>query len=96
VSYGCTPRLTSAHVSDVTVQSGRAVAQSVSRRLPTQAARVRVRVKLCGICGGQQHWGRLSPVTSFSLPLVDSEGVRGSVVVKALCYKPEGRGFEIR
>jgi hypothetical protein len=21
---------------------------------------------------------------------------RGSVVVKALCYKPEGRGFEIR
>jgi hypothetical protein len=24
------------------------------------------------------------------------EGARGSVVVKALCYKPEGRGFEIR
>jgi hypothetical protein len=23
-------------------------------------------------------------------------GVRGSVVVKALCYKPEGRGFETR
>jgi hypothetical protein len=23
------------------------------------------------------------------------EGGRGSVVVKALCYKPEGRGFEI-
>jgi hypothetical protein len=24
------------------------------------------------------------------------KGVRGSVVVKALCYKPEGRGFETR
>jgi hypothetical protein len=22
--------------------------------------------------------------------------IRGSVVVKALCYKPEGRGFETR
>jgi hypothetical protein len=25
-----------------------------------------------------------------------TQGVRGSVVVKALCYKPEGRGFETR
>jgi hypothetical protein len=24
------------------------------------------------------------------------QGVRGSVVVKALCYKPEGRGFGSR
>jgi hypothetical protein len=24
------------------------------------------------------------------------KGTRGSVVVKALCYKPEGRGFETR
>jgi hypothetical protein len=24
------------------------------------------------------------------------KGARGSVVVKALCYKPEGRGFETR
>jgi hypothetical protein len=23
-----------------------------------------------------------------------SQGARGNVVVKALCYKPEGRGFE--
>jgi hypothetical protein len=23
-------------------------------------------------------------------------GARGSIVVKALCYKPEGRGFETR
>jgi hypothetical protein len=25
-----------------------------------------------------------------------SHGERGSVVVKALCYKPEGRGFDTR
>jgi hypothetical protein len=25
-----------------------------------------------------------------------SVGARGSVVVKALCYKPEGRGFDSR
>jgi hypothetical protein len=24
------------------------------------------------------------------------QGARGSVVVKALCYKPEGRGFDTR
>jgi hypothetical protein len=23
-------------------------------------------------------------------------GIQGSIVVKALCYKPEGRGFETR
>jgi hypothetical protein len=35
----------------------------------------------------------------FSKLLVDyltMKGKRGSVVVKALCYKPEGRGFETR
>jgi hypothetical protein len=31
------------------------------------------------------------------MPLqVVSAGTRGSVVVKALCYKPEGRGFDTR
>jgi hypothetical protein len=30
---------------------GRAIAQAVSRRLPTAAARVRVQVRSCGICG---------------------------------------------
>jgi hypothetical protein len=26
----------------------------------------------------------------------NTDGARGSAVVKALCYKPEGRGFETR
>jgi hypothetical protein len=33
--------------------NGRAMAQVVSRRLPTAEARVRSRVSPCGICGGQ-------------------------------------------
>jgi hypothetical protein len=33
--------------------SGRAIAQVVSRWLPTAAARIRSQVRSCGICGGQ-------------------------------------------
>jgi hypothetical protein len=36
---------------------GRAIAQAVSRWLPTAAARVRARVWSCGICGGQSGAG---------------------------------------
>jgi hypothetical protein len=32
---------------------GRAIAQAVSRRLPTSAAWVRSQVRSCGVCGGQ-------------------------------------------
>jgi hypothetical protein len=41
---------------------------------------------------------RLLTGDSFSNNLISGIGIvvvaRGSVVVKALCYKPEGRGFE--
>jgi hypothetical protein len=45
-----------------------AMAQAVSRRLPTAAARVRAQFRSCGICGGETnwHWGRFSPSTSVS------------------------------
>jgi hypothetical protein len=33
------------------------MAQAVSRRLPTAAARVRAQVESCGICGGQNGTG---------------------------------------
>jgi tRNA U54 and U55 pseudouridine synthase Pus10 len=36
---------------------GRAIAQAVSHRLPTAAARVRAQVRSCGICGGQSDTG---------------------------------------
>jgi hypothetical protein len=49
------------------LQHGRAIAQAVSRRLSIAAARIRVLVTSCGICGGTKwHWGRFSPSTSVS------------------------------
>jgi hypothetical protein len=36
------------------------------------------------------------PPFEVTLNYVAPQGVRGSVVVKVLCNKPEGRGFEIR
>jgi hypothetical protein len=46
-------------------------------------------------------YGLPRPVTGkdllyFYKTHIDWAGARGSVVVKALCYKPEGRGFETR
>jgi cytochrome c553 len=38
----------------------RAIAQAVSHRLATAAARVRSQVKSCGMCGGQSGTGQVS------------------------------------
>jgi hypothetical protein len=43
-------------VGEVSANLGGAVAQAVSRWLPTAAARVRVRAA-CGVCGGQSGTG---------------------------------------
>jgi hypothetical protein len=49
---------------------GYAIAQAVSRRLPTSAARVRVHVKSYGICGGQSGAGAgFIWVFRFPLPI---------------------------
>jgi hypothetical protein len=49
---------------------GRAVAKAVSRRLPTAAARVRVR-RACGVCGGQSGGGAgFLRVLRFPLPTI--------------------------
>jgi hypothetical protein len=56
--------------ADIYTLLGRAIAQAVSRRLPTAAARVRARVRLCGICGGQSGTGAgLLRVLRFPLPI---------------------------
>jgi hypothetical protein len=48
------------------IQLGSAMAQAVSRRPLTAEAQVRVRVNLCGICGGKSDTGSgVSP--SFSV-----------------------------
>jgi hypothetical protein len=49
---------------------GRAIAQAVSRRLPTAAGRVRARVRSCGICGEQSGTGAgFLRVLRFPLPI---------------------------
>jgi hypothetical protein len=49
---------------------GRAIAQAVSRWLPTAAARVRARVRSCGICGGLTGTGAgFLRVLRFTLPI---------------------------
>jgi hypothetical protein len=57
---------TQARLGHVNDELGRAMAQAVSRRLPTAEARVRSQVSQCGICGGQSGTGTVfSPSTSF-------------------------------
>jgi hypothetical protein len=44
----------------------RAIAEAVSRWLPTAAARVRAQVRSCGICGGQSGSTSVSPARHHS------------------------------
>jgi hypothetical protein len=54
----------------IKVLLGRAIAQAVSRWLPTWAARVRARVRSREICGGQSGKGAgFSQVLRFPLPI---------------------------
>jgi hypothetical protein len=54
----------------VTLSEGRAVAQAVSRWLPTAAARVRVQAA-CWVCGGQSGTGAgFLRVFRFPLPII--------------------------
>jgi hypothetical protein len=59
----------------------RAIAQEVSRRLPTAAARVRAHVKACGICGGQSRTGEGSlRVLRFPLPIIPTAPHSSSII----------------
>jgi hypothetical protein len=50
---------------------GRATAQAVSHWLPTAAARVRTRIRTCGICGGQSDTGvGFLRILQFPLPII--------------------------
>jgi hypothetical protein len=55
----------------MTIMFGRAVAQAVSRRFPTAAARVRAQIRSCGICGGQSGTGTgFLRALLFTLPYI--------------------------
>jgi hypothetical protein len=52
-------------------EMGRAIAQAVSHRLPTAAARVRTQLRSCGICSGQSGAGEgYLRVFRFPLPIL--------------------------
>jgi hypothetical protein len=62
---------------------GRAIAQAVSRWLPTAAARVRVRTGMWGLWWTKRHWGRFSPSTSVSPAIHRSTNF--SIIIIARC-----------
>jgi hypothetical protein len=45
-------------------------------------------------CGDEKRVSRTEVESITQLPI--AIGARGSTVVEALCYKPEGRGFDSR
>jgi hypothetical protein len=63
-------------------EEGGAIAQVVSRRLPTAAARIQFRVRLCGICDGQSGTGvGFLRVTRFHLPILIPPTASYSLIV---------------
>jgi hypothetical protein len=64
-------KIVSGFVDIFAVQHGRAIAQAVSRWLPTAAAWVRSQARSCGICGGQSGTGAgFLRVLRFLLPIL--------------------------
>jgi hypothetical protein len=70
--------------------AGRAIAQAVSHRLPTAAARFRAQVSSCGICGGQSgtEVGFLR-VLRFTLPIrIPPTAPHSSSIIRGLYNRP--------
>jgi hypothetical protein len=64
-------KLGPANISPLNCTMGRAIAQAVSRCLPTSAAQVPAQIRSCGICGGQSVTGAgLLRLIRFPLPIL--------------------------
>jgi hypothetical protein len=80
------------HILTNPIILGRAIAQAVSRWLPTAVARVQARVWLCGICGGQSGagagflWVLWFPLPIFIPPVVPQSP---SSIIWGLYNRPE-------
>jgi hypothetical protein len=71
------------------VLEGRAMAQAVSRWLPTAVARVRSQVKSCGIRGGQSGTGaRFLRVLRFPLPILIPPTAPHSSIIRDWYNRP--------
>jgi hypothetical protein len=73
------------------VSAGRALAQVVSHRFPTAAARVRAQVTSCGICGGQSDTGAcFLRVLLFPLPVTPPIDPHSSpsIIIRGLYSRP--------
>jgi hypothetical protein len=81
-----------ASVSDIILTKvvARAIAQAVSRRLPTAVARVRAWVRSCGICGGQSGTGAgFLQVLQFPLPiLIPPTAPHSSSIIRGWYNRP--------
>jgi hypothetical protein len=69
----------------------RAIAQAVSRQLPTAAARVQAQVRLCRICGGQSGTGAdFRRVLRFPLPILIPPMIvpRSSSIIRGWYNRP--------
>jgi hypothetical protein len=83
------------HEGQLCVLLVRAIAQAVSRRFPTAAARIRAQARSCGICGGQSGPGAgFFRVLRFPLSIIPSiapqfnhpstgDGTIGQIVARA-------------
>jgi hypothetical protein len=70
--------------------NGRAIAQAVSRRLPTAAARVRARSGRVGFLVNKVAWGRVFPSTWVSLPILISPTAPHSSSSSSLLFSGTG------